>query len=83
MDLMELAKERKLDASKCRSKADYIKLLSRKEKVPDAPKEERLPEKELKELEMIKKELAETGEEIKKTIEEAKSIPNMVDEEAD
>jgi hypothetical protein len=81
--LKELARKYKLKTSNCRKKIDYVNLILESSELPDILKDEEYFEKKIEEMDAIKAELDEVGEDIEKVVKEVSEIPNMVNEEAD
>jgi hypothetical protein len=81
-ELKKMAKKYEIDVSMCKRKSDYLDVLSRKENIRLLLDEVDAMERE-KDLDRIRGELIEVGVGIEETIEEAETLPSMVDDDAD
>lgn len=81
--LKELAKKYDVDTKDCRKKNDYIDAVLASDRRTEIQKDGEYFESEAKELEAIKSEISEVGEDIEMILKSVEEIPNMKDAEAD
>jgi hypothetical protein len=81
--IKELVKKYDIDTKNCRKKNDYIDAILASDKLSEILKDREFFGSGAEELETIKSEITEVGEDIEKILKQVEEIPNMKDEEAD
>jgi hypothetical protein len=81
--LKELSKKYEIDTKDCKKKNDYVDAFMASERRTQILEDREYFASEAKELEAIKTEITELGEDIEMIIKQVEEIPNMKDDKAD